>query len=657
MFRKTGFFFLLLCLGAAFGCQQFDYRQAVTLTAGTDAGAGFQVRVRVGESAGAADSDVAPAAGQIKPDFADVRFTEEDGKTVLPHWLESVTGTSPDKTATFWVRVNDDLNTDRNIYIYYGSAAASSASDGGTTFDFYDDFEKPFETRLAVLENPADWQTTPTYDGSGQGIHPDIVQIPGGWNGYEYWMAMTPYPGSDDQTENPSVLASHDGETWEVPAGLTNPLIGAPPCDHNNDTDIIFNPYAADGAGELMLYYLDTRRAGRCGGHEGEDYYHHNFLQMFTSSDGVTWAGPTPVIDWDLDVEPLYLSPAILQMGEHEFYLWVSNGSNTVLLYESDNGIDWHSPSPVNIADNVWHLNVSYIPGKGEYWMLTDYPSRSGSLRWAVSTDRVNWTTYPNPVLVPGVSSWDTHPYRGAVLYDDANDLLRIWYSAYKRDPVVWHTGYMETDYSEFLTELETPFPPAAWRHKEGGGSWATSTEQVKTNGLGGLMSGKLEQSSTTSKQIVYRSESLGNNFRIEWDMYDDMDDVAFKLFRLNQGELGSQIGAGVYTGSSADNYVFHNKTYSYTDSGIPRSTGWHTFGITLRDDSSAAYFVDGAQVGSEAGQFDHGASVSAEGFRNGDPAMNTVFYLDDIRVRKTAVTDPSIGDVGPEEVGPWPMK
>jgi len=657
MFRKVGILFFVSCLCLAFGCQQFNYRQAVTMTPVAGAGTGFQMRVVVGESAGATGCHVMPVAGQIKPDFRDVRFTEDDGTTTLPHWLESVTGISPNRTATFWVRVSDDLDSEQQIFVYYGSPTAPSASEGQSTFDFYDDFEKPFETRLAVLENPTDWQTTPTYDGSGQAIHPDIVQIPGGWNGYEYWMAMTPYPGSDNQIENPSVLASNDGELWEVPAGLVNPLIGAPPCDHNNDTDIIFNPYAAGGAGKLMLYYLDTRRAGRCAGHEGEDYYHHNFLQLFTSSDGVTWDGPTAVIDWDLGLEPLYLSPSILQMGEEEFYLWVSNGSNTVLLYESVNGIDWHSPIPVNIADNVWHLNVSYIPGKSEYWMLTDYPSSPGSLRWAVSTDRVNWTTFLNPVLVPGVSAWDTHPYRGAVLYDEATDQLRIWYSAYKRSPIVWHTGYMETDYSEFLLDLDTPFPEVFWKHKEAGGSWTASTEQVKDGGLGGLMSGKLEQTSTTFKQVVYRSEALGNNFHIEWDMYDDMDDVAFKLVRLNSGELGSQTGIGVYTGSSAVNYVFHNKTYSYTDSGIPRGTGWHTFGITLLDDSSATYYVDGAQVGFESGQFDHGASVSVEGFRNGDPALNTVFYVDDMRVRKTATTDPSIGDVGPEEQGPWHIK
>ena len=44
---------------------------------------------------------------------------------------------------------------------------------------------------------------TPTYDGSGQVVHPDVVHVPGGWNGYEYWMGMTPYPNGNNDLREP----------------------------------------------------------------------------------------------------------------------------------------------------------------------------------------------------------------------------------------------------------------------------------------------------------------------------------------------------------------------------------------------------------------------------------------------------------------------
>ena len=45
-------------------------------------------------------------------------------------------------TATFWVKIDDDLSsTDATIYVYYGNTQATSASNGTATFVFFDDFE------------------------------------------------------------------------------------------------------------------------------------------------------------------------------------------------------------------------------------------------------------------------------------------------------------------------------------------------------------------------------------------------------------------------------------------------------------------------------------------------------------------------------------
>jgi len=44
-----------------------------------------------------------------------------------------------DTTATFWIEIQDDLTSNQNIYIYYGKANETSASDGASTFiNFFD---------------------------------------------------------------------------------------------------------------------------------------------------------------------------------------------------------------------------------------------------------------------------------------------------------------------------------------------------------------------------------------------------------------------------------------------------------------------------------------------------------------------------------------
>lgn len=60
----------------------------------------------------------------VRDDFKDVRFTDNDGETVLDCFMESYTSGS---VATFWVEVADDLSSAAvTIYIYYDKAAETT---------------------------------------------------------------------------------------------------------------------------------------------------------------------------------------------------------------------------------------------------------------------------------------------------------------------------------------------------------------------------------------------------------------------------------------------------------------------------------------------------------------------------------------------------
>jgi len=67
----------------------------------------------------------------------DIRFTDDDGETELDHWCEDLTA----DPAKFWIEVADDLDSNQDIYIYFGKSRASTASNGVNTFLLFDDFD------------------------------------------------------------------------------------------------------------------------------------------------------------------------------------------------------------------------------------------------------------------------------------------------------------------------------------------------------------------------------------------------------------------------------------------------------------------------------------------------------------------------------------
>lgn len=289
-------------------------------------------------------------------------------------------------------------------------------------------------TEALALTNAPSYQEIPTYDGTGQAVHPDVVYFPEGWQGHAYWLAMTPYPFDTAQRENPSVLTSGDGASWVVPPGLSNPLVPAPPCDHNSDPDLVYNPRAD----ELYLYYTEVRRSSLCGAATNE-----NYVQLLSSSDGVNWSGPQTVMTFDLDTTPLYLSPSVVYRNG-AFEMWLASNENDLFSATSDDGITWSPLQPASIDEPLWHVDVRYVESEAEYWMLfVDSPGPGANLKLATSPDGRDWSACPAPLLTPS-SGWDNERiYRASFLYEEGSDTLRVWYSA-RSEAAEWRIGYTE---------------------------------------------------------------------------------------------------------------------------------------------------------------------------------------------------------------------
>jgi len=97
----------------------------------------------------------------------DILFTDASGAP-LSYWIENYT----DDTAKVWVKVNTISTKDSIIKLYYGKLVDHSASNGTTTFTFFEDFDTLDTTRWSVTGSPtvADGRLILRSTGGEQGI-------------------------------------------------------------------------------------------------------------------------------------------------------------------------------------------------------------------------------------------------------------------------------------------------------------------------------------------------------------------------------------------------------------------------------------------------------------------------------------------------------
>lgn len=110
----------------------WKYRKSHVIHGASGAGVGYQIRIKVHYGSGTDNGENVYLGGKCRPDFGDVRFTDDDGVTLLKYWLQEKVDYD---YAVFWVKVLDDLSGgDAMIYVYYGNPSATSISDLAGTF-------------------------------------------------------------------------------------------------------------------------------------------------------------------------------------------------------------------------------------------------------------------------------------------------------------------------------------------------------------------------------------------------------------------------------------------------------------------------------------------------------------------------------------------
>jgi hypothetical protein len=167
--------------------------------------------------------------GKMQADCDDIRFTDSDGSTLLPYWLEGPINAANTK---IWVKVPSiPASGVKVIYLYYGNPTAQSESSIADTFIREIDSAQPVKAAWAMNEGSG----STVYDTSGMGNNGTIYGAT--WISGRYGNALS-FDGVDDRLykQNATGLPANNapqsivawiyhtrGDARESILGLNNP--------------------------------------------------------------------------------------------------------------------------------------------------------------------------------------------------------------------------------------------------------------------------------------------------------------------------------------------------------------------------------------------------------------------------------------------------
>lgn len=209
----------------------WDYRKSHIINYAAGAGTLYQKRIKAHYGSGTDSGEDVYLNSHSRTDFGDVRFTDDDGVTLLDYWIESKVDSD---YAIIWVEVADDLSTvNQTIYVYYGKTTALSISQGDNVFARFDDFNyDPFASDGRFYGYDTGYNS-PLAVGF-QWVNPQAVRRTSGSidrtyityarkSGSSYHVMVTYFDHNTKQYATPvQVVALYDGDAHRNPAILVD---------------------------------------------------------------------------------------------------------------------------------------------------------------------------------------------------------------------------------------------------------------------------------------------------------------------------------------------------------------------------------------------------------------------------------------------------
>ncbi len=196
--------------------------------------------------------------------------------------------------------------------------------------------------------------------------HPSVIHQTLPWNGFTYWMAITPYPNIDSQYENPHIFCSNNGVNWQEPAGIINPIEPCPPGDgYNSDVNLMM---------ENNTLYCYFRVSGVLSGRA---------LYVVKSNDGVHWSQKELLCDWPFTVIDVIAPSMVKSDGNYHCY-GICLGETTPGEYYTNISIrKMVSSDPVKGFRPVRDVDYNLIKIKGRPWGSSQDP-------WHLEVQKLN---------------------------------------------------------------------------------------------------------------------------------------------------------------------------------------------------------------------------------------------------------------------------
>lgn len=326
----------------------------------------------------------------------------------------------------------------------------------------------------------SDKVVTPTYDGSGEATHPSIVFTNDGFCGYKWWLGITPYPGSQDEFEDPQILVSNDGITFDYFPGCPNPLDKLTAADiasgaHNCDIDLCLV--------DDTMYCFWLYAPGDGAGHPD---HNSSILYERHTTDGVNWSEKNAILtnsEFETD-HHFFASPAFVYEPDSEKWkMWfVSDvkvdGNDRVWYTEcASDFTGWTEPVTVSFGNNVlvkiWHLDVIKTASRYElvgcgYQLIDGYTDGWNHQRlfFTYSPDGLYWGNLREFMhRRDSQTAWDNKSlYRPSFCYDNRGN-CHLFYGA----STLGYSGTTEKD--------------AAWGIGHAVGANPTAVVGLRTNG------------------------------------------------------------------------------------------------------------------------------------------------------------------------------
>lgn len=289
----------------------------------------------------------------------------------------------------------------------------------------------PIRIKIQNSPSPLDIKT---YDGGNQCLHPSCLYFKEGWNGYKFWLVVTPYKEMNEAIENPCIYVSNDGVHFSV-CPTANPLDNitlSSECEYNSDPELVYNPDL--NRVECWWRRVQTNKYPEKEGRNAEILY-----RSYTT-DGKLWSPRERMYKYQNQIEATrgFISPSIVY-AEGVYHIWVSSSQTSnskerkIVCYRYVEGEQLELVASYKPSHSLSHITVLYE--ENQFKIVGFDVSRKGFPYVLYSIDCNNNLCYNGMLLRQGrKDSWD-----GSRLYrpnlTKVDNEYWLYYSAYQEKP------------------------------------------------------------------------------------------------------------------------------------------------------------------------------------------------------------------------------